>query len=100
MRFLRGMEIVAIGGQVRHVTDSKYLVRSQHKDRWYNVEWRNGRWVCDCPDYVKRERICKHTFAIFFLFGLPQVLLANLSSVRNPVIDRHPLPSMYLQERN
>jgi hypothetical protein len=80
------MEIVARGDQVRCVADSKYLVHSQHEDRWYKVECRNDRWLCDCPDYVKREQPCKHTFAIFFLLKLPEVLSVNFGSLHNPVI--------------
>ena len=79
MRQLRGMEIVARGGQVRCVSDSEYLVRSQSTDTWYRVRRRKGRWLCECTDYLKKRKPCKHAHAVTFLLRLPEVLLANHS---------------------
>jgi len=81
MRQLRGMEIVAWGGQVKRIADSKYLVRSQRMDAWYGVKLRNGRWLCECADYIKRRKTCKHAYAVIFLLRLPKILDANSGSV-------------------
>jgi len=79
MRQLRGMEIVARGGNIRRVSESHYLVRSQNGNGWYKVQWRNTRWICDCPDYEKRREACKHVYAVTFLLKLPHILLTNLN---------------------
>jgi len=79
MRKMRGMEIVARGGFIKRVSDSRYLVRSQSGNGWYKVEWRNGKWICECPDYVARKEACKHVYAVTFLLKLPHILLTNLN---------------------
>jgi len=101
MRQLRGMEIIARGGQVRCVADSHYLVRSQNGSGWrgwYNVQQRNGRWVCECPDYLKREKTCKHAFAVAFLLSLPEILLVNVEFLFGQKLSNrhHPASSMAL----
>ena len=77
MRELRGMEIAARGGCLRRATESRYLVRSQSGNGWYTVEWKTEKWVCACPDYERRNKPCKHIYAVVFVLRLPQILLAN-----------------------
>jgi hypothetical protein len=71
------MEIVARGGCLRRVAESSYLVRSQNGNGWYKINWKRGKWICACPDYEKRNKSCKHIYAVIFLLRLPQILLAN-----------------------
>jgi uncharacterized Zn finger protein len=77
MRRLRGLEIVARGDQVSVVDGSRYLVRSQKRNGAYTVECKNGEWTCECPDYDKRGKACKHVFAVAFLRTLPHILSIN-----------------------
>jgi len=77
MRQLRGMEIVARGGQIRRITQEKYEVHSQRGDDWYTVEWNDRRWVCSCPDFNDSGSACKHIYAIGFLNRLPHILMTN-----------------------
>ena len=79
MRQLRGMEIVARGGCLRRATESRYLVRSQNGNGWYKVNWKRGKWICECPDYRARNEACKHVYAVTFLLRLPHILLTNLN---------------------
>jgi len=62
---------------VRCVSDFEYLVRSQSTATWYRVKWRKGRWLCECADYLKKMRSCKHAHAVSFLLRLPEILSAN-----------------------
>jgi hypothetical protein len=78
MRQLRGMEIVSKGGQVRRIAELEYLVHSQHTRSWYSVQRKGGRWLCECPDYLKRKQTCKHGYAIAFMLDLPRILSINL----------------------
>jgi transposase-like protein len=73
------MEIVARGGCIKRLTDSRYLVRSQRRDGWYKIEWRNRKWRCQCPDYSARKEACKHVYAVIFFLRLPSILLTNLN---------------------
>jgi len=43
MRFLRRLEIVVKGGQIRRINSSTFLVKSQSGNK-YKV-----KWVCNCP---------------------------------------------------
>ena len=78
LRELRGLGIVAAGGQIERVDENRFIVRSQSADgAYHNVEWIDGKWICDCPDYLKRKKPCKHIFAVNFLLDLPKIVLAN-----------------------
>jgi transposase-like protein len=74
----RGFAIVIAGGQVQRLNDKLFRVKSQGKDDVsYRVEWSNEKWKCECPDYVKQNKSCKHVFAVNFLLDLPSLILAN-----------------------
>ena len=79
MRQLRGMEIVARGGQIHRLTQEQYKVHSQKSIDWYNVEWKNAKWTCDCPDHKESNAACKHIYAIMFLNRLPHILMTNMN---------------------
>jgi len=77
LRELRGLGIVAAGGQIQRISSTKFLVKSQTDDKSYIVRWTNGKWICNCQDYVKRGKPCKHVYAVNFLLNLPSILLLN-----------------------
>ena len=79
MRFLRRLEIVVKGGQIRRINSSTFLVKSQSGNGWYKVKWSGKKWVCNCPDYRKRKHNCKHINAVTFLLRLPHILTINLN---------------------
>jgi len=77
-RELRGLGIVTIGGQIQRLNNKLFLVKSQVTPYTsYRVEWANAKWKCDCPDYAKRGKPCKHIFAVNFLLDLPSIVLSN-----------------------
>jgi transposase-like protein/predicted RNA-binding Zn-ribbon protein involved in translation (DUF1610 family) len=76
-RALRGLAIVATGGQIRRVNDRLFFVKSQTHYREHRVEWSDGGWSCDCEDYLNRKRDCKHVYAVLYALSLPDILLAN-----------------------
>ena len=79
MRAMRGLAIVALGGQIRRVNDSLFFVKSQSSLGNHRVERIGSRWVCDCEDYEKRLKACKHIYAVNFLLDLPEIILSNSS---------------------
>lgn len=71
------MAIVALGGQVERLTDAHFRVRSQSKKRVYNVQWKDGHWTCDCEDFGKTGKPCKHTSSVKWCLLLPSIIVAN-----------------------
>ncbi|MEM0057166.1 MAG: SWIM zinc finger family protein, partial [Candidatus Geothermarchaeota archaeon] len=71
LRELRGLGIVALGGQIKRVDENAFLVKSRsNPSAYHRVEWRGNGWVCDCADYAKRNKPCKHIYAVNFLLDL------------------------------
>lgn len=78
LRELRGLGIVALGGQIKRVDENAFLVKSRsNPSAYHRVEWRGNGWVCDCADYAKRNKPCKHIYAVNFLLDLPRIVLLN-----------------------
>jgi transposase-like protein len=75
-RQLRGLAIIAMGGQVRRITDKLFEVRSQSRDVCYKVKWGRKSWSCQCEDF-KAGRKCKHIWAVLYVKNLPNLVLAN-----------------------
>ena len=80
-RQLRGLGILFLGGQIKRVTDRLFVVKSQSGSAHYKVGWRRGRWRCECDDYRKTRKPCKHCHSVQALLDLPNVLLANSQAV-------------------
>lgn len=80
-RQLRGLGVVAIGGQIERINDISFYVKSQSSDATYMVKWADGKWSCNCKDASehrsKSGSYCKHAQAVDFLKRLPEVILAN-----------------------
>ena len=76
-RQLRGLGILFLGGQIKRVSDRLFLVKSQSGTAHYRVRWRGGRWRCECDDYQKTRKPCKHCYSVQAFLDLPNVLLAN-----------------------
>lgn len=82
-RELAAVKLLAQEGGVRKVDDRTFLVRSQSDpSRWYRVTWGDDRWECDCPDFLKRRRKCKHIYAVGY--HLARGELASSVAVRCP----------------
>ena len=76
-RALRGLAIVAAGGQIRKVNDELFFVKSQKGTGEYRVEWNGGKWSCECEDHAERGKNCKHIYAVNFLLDLPNIVVSN-----------------------
>ena len=72
-REFKGIQIVMNNG-VQPVDQSRFMVCSQSDpEKYYRVEWRQKRWVCDCADYRKRNRKCKHIYAVNYYLKLREI---------------------------
>ncbi|MEM2143864.1 MAG: DDE-type integrase/transposase/recombinase [Candidatus Jordarchaeaceae archaeon] len=80
-RELRGLAIVAKGDMIRQVAEDEFLVRSSSLEKQYKVVWDGQKWVCECSDHQRRQKPCKHIYAILFFRRLPFILMANAQNV-------------------
>lgn len=66
------------------INQSKFLVRSQsNANQWHEVTWLRNRWCCNCEDFTKREKRCKHIYAVCY-----HIALQNLTvEARNQEMD-------------
>lgn len=76
-RELRALGIVARGNQITRISSSSYRVKSQSSPLYYAVKGVGKGWSCDCPDFLKHGRGCKHTFSVQFWLRLPHIVGAN-----------------------
>ncbi|MGA8857770.1 MAG: SWIM zinc finger family protein, partial [Candidatus Bathyarchaeia archaeon] len=64
VRQARGQEIALIEGAVQRFSETRYRVKSQSRDVWYDVFRTSiGTWRCTCPDDIYRNVKCKHQWA-------------------------------------
>jgi transposase-like protein len=61
----RGRAIAERENQIVVLSDRFYKVASQSCDVMYDVtKKRTGGWLCTCPDFVYRNVVCKHIWAV------------------------------------
>jgi len=74
-RELKAIQLVN-DGYVQPVNSSKFLVRSQsNPEKWYKVIWKQNHWCCDCADYAKHHKRCKHIYAVCYYLTLREITL-------------------------
>jgi putative transposase len=74
----RGQQIAANQDQVLRVVDGFYRVKSQSRDRYYDVNNTTIGWKCTCPDHKFRGSKCKHIWAVAISLGLREQAKKNL----------------------
>ena len=66
----RARIILAKEGSIRWIDKGLFSVQSQSGVGRYRVEWAGDKWICNCPDYTKNNRDCKHIIAVqYYLLG-------------------------------
>lgn len=63
-RELRGLAILSMGNAIIQYTQTVYSVKSQTGVGEYLIKKKGSKWHCNCPDFVKRQRNCKHIYAV------------------------------------
>ena len=76
-RKVRGLAIVAQADTIIRINSKTYSVKSQSGNGWYRVVKENGEWRCECPDFVNRGVICKHSFAVNYSIMLRDSALSQ-----------------------
>jgi len=61
----RGRVIAEKPNQIVVLSERFFKVASQSSDRMYDItKKRSGGWLCTCPDFVYRNVVCKHIWAV------------------------------------
>ncbi len=71
MRVVRGYAIISKGDTPKQISKETYIVPSQSGNGEYKVT-KNGKWKCTCPDFVERQKDCKHIHAVKLFLGLKE----------------------------
>src|SRR5688500_211180 len=63
-------QVKATDLQVERKNKLHYRVKSQSEDSWYDIVHvkqnghQEGQWACNCLDFIYRQIICKHLYAV------------------------------------
>jgi transposase len=63
-RLERAKKILQQKNPIKRVANDFYLVKSDTGRGWYQVMWCGDGWYCECPDFKKNHRPCKHVWAL------------------------------------
>lgn len=84
-RKIRGKEI-AEKNDLHRIDQNTYRVRSQSKNKVYNViRTQKGLWICDCPDHIFRRVCCKHIHAVEFSIKIREEVREKNKTIIQPV---------------
>jgi len=62
-------QVKATDLQVERRNKLHYRVKSQSEDSWYDIihkkdSHQEGKWTCNCLDFIYRQTTCKHLYAV------------------------------------
>jgi putative transposase len=84
-RELKGIRLLAETGNIQQLDASNFLAHSEtDENKSYKVTWQEKRWFCDCADYAKRRRKCKHIYAVGYYLAVKGISLATKSLSNDP----------------
>ena len=64
---------LTIKGHVKQISSTEFEVLSENTDSIYIVCWKRKRWVCTCPDFIRKRRKCKHIYAVCYFLTLRDI---------------------------
>ena len=83
MRVVRGYAIISKGDTPKQVGEETFIVPSQSGNGEYKVTI-NGKCKCTCPDFVERQKDCKHIHAVKLFLGLKEKVMKDLMNKEKP----------------
>ena len=83
MRVVRGYAIISKGDVPQKIDENTFMIPSQNDNGEYTITNNKG-WKCNCPDFEKRHKNCKHIHAVkFYLDFNKKVKIKNQGRVGN-----------------
>jgi transposase-like protein len=71
----RGIQIVRTRN-IKKIDHATYHVQSQSNPKIeYKVQWEKNHWACECIDYNKHKKNCKHVYAVKYFLTLEKIKL-------------------------
>jgi transposase-like protein len=72
---------------VQELSQSKFLVRSEvNASLFYEVDWVGKKWTCTCPDFIQKQRSCKHVHAVSYYLTIKAFIPALKSDSEKKLI--------------
>lgn len=71
-------------GAIKQLSSSLFQVKSQKHDIFYEVAWCRNHWVCNCPDFSKSKKRCKHVYAVIY-YQMMRDLVQASTNLQAPV---------------
>jgi transposase-like protein/Zn finger protein HypA/HybF involved in hydrogenase expression len=66
-----------MNNNVTQVDQTTFIVNSQHTpSKSYKVAWNRKKWICNCDDYLKHKKTCKHIHAVRYYLLLQSITSA------------------------
>lgn len=73
-REVAGIQLLKRKIEIRQVDQSTFIVQSgSDPSKLYQVKWQRKQWICNCKDFEKRHRKCKHIFALDYYLMLNEM---------------------------
>jgi len=75
-REMKSLELL-MNNNVTQVDQTTFIVNSQHTpSKSYKVAWNRKKWICNCDDYLKHKKTCKHIHAVRYYLLLQSITSA------------------------
>jgi transposase-like protein len=66
----KGIDLVS-ENHVQELSQVRFLVRSENGSATnYEVSWIGKKWICSCPDYIRKQKRCKHIHAVNYYLAV------------------------------
>jgi transposase-like protein len=83
---LAGIQLLKRKINIVQVNQSLFLVQSQSdQTKWYEVTWQRNHWVCNCKDFKKHNKKCKHVYALDYYLGVTELASFSKNVNARPV---------------
>jgi transposase-like protein len=70
LREHKGIDLVS-ENHVQELSQVRFLVRSESDPATnYEVCWVGKKWTCTCPDYIRKQKRCKHIHAVSYYLAV------------------------------
>lgn len=83
-RFQRALKILEMKEPIKEVDTGIYTVKAQGGYGLYKVQ-DTGEWKCNCPDYIKRNKACKHILATRYYLEVQRDTPEGLKTEKIPI---------------
>lgn len=86
---LAGIQLLKKKINIMQVNQSLFLVHSQSDPtKWYEVAWQRNHWICNCKDFKKHNKKCKHVYALDYYLAVTELASSSKNVNARPACPR------------